>query len=391
MLLDGDRLHNKALYSTPLTVDRYTQELPNGAPEDIGATVLANGDIAICIFAQNAKTVKITCATSGKRVRDIALQGDGQGQFRGVLTYDRFFTGPANVLAFYDDQLVLDPYLPIFWTNNRPHNYLEIPDEGNDAFLIRDVPHGAVTHQLFWAKPMGNWERCLVYTPPQYMKNSAEYPVLYLLNGGTDNETSWEYAGRLSAIMDNLIAAGEAEPMIVVMPNSMLRAEGKVSMVRDGAFDTMLLEDCIPFIEANYRVKTQKWDRAIAGLSMGAYMTCDIALGHSDSFGYVGTFTACMTHNEEHIQLAPGVVRPYREFLKQVSPDAFSKLFKVYFRSTTEQEDHFEFFEADDRLMAQAGYDQLPCCHRTVYSENTSKWNSWRMGLRDYAKLLFKK
>ena len=300
-------------------------------------------------------------------------------------------TGPVGVSIYIDGSLVLSPYIPIFWTKDRPCNYIEVPDEEMDFVMMHDVLHGSYTREIYWADNLHTWQRCFVYTPPGYMKDSEkEYPVLYLLHGGTDNETSWEYAAGVTQIMDNLIAAGECEEFIVVMNNGMLRYEDepdgvwKYSGIWDMAFEEMLIGSCIPYIEKNYRVKTGKWNRAIGGLSMGSYQTNDIGLRHPELFGYMGHFTASMT--QETIRTT--YERPYKERVKDRS--FFEKNYKVYFRSTTPNEDHPEYYAADDRIYHDAGIDTLSCYVRKLYPEGTSRWKSWRMGLRDYAQLLFR-
>lgn len=394
MRFSREFLDNRFFQQQMLTVDAWSQNIPMGpSVDDIGVRYEENGDVRLCLFAPQAKEVKVILATSPSMMRPVIMAKESNGTFRGVLPFDPSFTGPVNAMVLYDGNPALDPYLPICWTMNRPFNIVEIPDPDGDFLLIKGVPHGAVSSHLFWSKATENWERCMVYTPAGYMNNNEHYPVLYLLNGGTDNETSWDNVGRISNILDNLIAEGKVTPFIAVMTNSMLRDKGKIDVTRDHAFEQMLIDSCIPFVEQTYRVKTGKENRGIAGLSMGAYMTCDIAFGNPDLFDYVGTFTASMqqTPEQEAEQYeANGYIRPYLTFLKNVTPEQFEQTFKVYFRSTTPQEDHPELFAADDRLMCEAGYDSLPNYKRILYPETTSKWNSWRMGLRDFVQMIFK-
>lgn len=306
------------------------------------------------------------------------------------MPYDIKNTGPRTVNVCLDGTVLLYPYLPIYWTSNRPCNYIEVPDPDGEFHMIQDVPRGAMYREIIPVEATGAPERIMVYTPPGYMKGTEEYPVLYLINGGTDNEVCWEYTGRISHIMDNLIAKKECVPFIVVMCNSMLRKNGQIPFFYDGVatvddtVERMLLDSCIPYIEQNYRVKTGKQNRAIAGLSMGAYITCDIGLAHPEIFANVATFTACMTHET----ITMDYKRPYKKVM--ADPKKFNENYKVFFRSTTRLKDHFNYFESDDEICAKAGIDQLPCYFRTVYPPNTSKWNSWRMGVRDFAKLLFR-
>lgn len=387
-------LSNTFFRQQMFTIDGWAKEMPMGPKiDDIGVSYDENGDVKLCLYAPAAKEVKLMLGTSPSRIKNLTMVKGEDGAWRGVLHFDPSFTGPVNAMVFYDGTLAIDPHLPIIWTMNQPFNAVEVPDPEGEYLLVRNVPHGTLSAHRFYAESTGEWERCLVYTPPGYEKESRSYPVLYLLNGGTDNETSWENVGNISNIMDNLIADGEAQPFLVVMANTMLRHGGVISNARDRAFEQMLLNDIMPLIENTYRVIPGREGCGIAGLSMGAYMTCDIAFAHPELFSCMGTFTASMSEtpeqNRDHYEIN-GIVRPWPEFLKNTSAEAFENYFHVYYRSTTPQEDHPDLFYNDDALLAKAGFDKLPCYTRRLYPENTSKWNSWRLGFRDYAKLIFR-
>lgn len=352
-----------------------------------GAFPQPDGDVLVRLYIPGAITVKLHISVSNTVFADLVLEDRGNDIFEGTLPFDERMSGPANVNVYVNGAEVIVPDLPIIWTNNRPQNNLEIPDRCGEYLLIRDVPHGALTRELIYSHSTGNFERCLVYTPAGYHAGSDKLPVLYLLHGGGDNESMWEYVGKMSGILDNLRAEKKAEDFIVVMMNGMLRKGGTTSNASglvDQVFEQMLLNDCIPFIEKNYRVKTDKWSRAIAGLSMGAYMSCDIGFAHSELFGSIGTFTASMSKSDGFAEYE----RPYPRVLKE-GAEHFAAQYKLYWRSTTPQENHPEFFMADDELLKEAGIYDLPCHHRKLYSPATSKWSSWRQGLRDFAELVF--
>lgn len=373
-----------------LSFDRYSPAMAAGKPVQTGAFPQVNGDVIIRLYFPKAQNVALMAGVSPTRVKKVALACSPDrpaGVFEGTLKFDETMTGMVNTFVIVDGQPQLVQDLPIIWMGNRPINAFEVPDPEGDYLLIHDVPHGQFTRNTFWAHSMNNWERSYVYTPPGYMNSTESYPVLYLLHGGGDNELCWEYVGKISNIMDNLIAEKKAEPFIVVMCNDMLRAGGMVSDIIDRAFERMLIDDCIPYIENNYRVKTGKENRAIAGLSMGSFMTSDIGFGNPDLFAYVGNFTAGLTCGEMLNRYT--YPRPYHATLA-AGAEEFAKNYKLLFRSTTPQEDHLEYFLEDDRLYEEAGISALPCYYRTLYSERTTKWNSWRLGFRDFAKLLFR-
>ena len=376
-------LNNKLFCDQALSFDsmgRYSGDIQAGAfPQ-------ANGDVFLRLFLPGAQTVQMEASVSNEVSAQVALAHRGDGVFEGTLPFDERLTGPANVTVRVNGAVVLVPDLPIIWTDNRPQNNLEIPDPEGDYLLLKNVPHGSYIRETIWSHSTCNWEHCMVFTPPGYGKSREAFPVLYLLHGGGDNELMWEYVGKMSHILDNLWAEEKAERFIVVTMNGMLRSGGRVGTPVDEAFEQMLLEDCIPFIEQNYRVKTGKWDRAIAGLSMGAYMSCDIGFAHPELFGSIGTFTASMSKGDTPFSTYE---RPYPQVLAQ-GAERFAENYRLYFRSTTPQENHPEFFEADDALLKEAGIAELPCHHRVLYPARVSKWNSWRMGLRDFAQLVFR-
>jgi enterochelin esterase family protein len=379
-----DYLSNKVFQDQPLNFGPATPVHIDGKTLEVGALVQPSGDLLFRIYAPDAKEVRMKVSTGPAHIREFILTKQGDGIFSGLLSYDENVTGPAYVQVYVDGAIFLDPYLPIRWAGSGPRNIVEIPDSEQEFTLIKDVPHGAVGREIFWVDALKSWERYFVYTPAGYVKSTKEFPVLYLQHGGGENETTWVYTGRAAHILDNLIAEGKAEPFIVVMNNGMVRYRSSAANVYDEAFERMLIEGCIPHLEKNYRVKTDKWNRAIAGLSMGCYQSCDIAFRHPEMFGSLGTLNASMTHET----FPTTYERPYPTVMKD--PETFAKNYKLYFRSTMPGEDHFPYFLADDKICANAGIDRLPSYHRIVYPERTSKENGWRMGLRDFSLLLFR-
>lgn len=393
MKFSKEVLANKMFLDQVFTFDQLSMTSVDGKEIQTGAILKENGDVLIRLYLPEAMQVSVEVSVSRFVGAKVALDKLPNGLFEGIIPFQENMTGNANVVVTVDGRKQILQDLPLIWQANRPRNAIEIPDPEGDYYLLQNVPHGHFIRDIFWAKSMSNWEHCYVYAPAEYMNSTKEYPVLYLIEGGGDNETTWEYVGRLTNIMDNLIAAGKAEPMLVVMCNLMLREGGHVSSFDihncdqiDRAFEHMLIDSCIPYIESHYRIKTGKWNRAIAGLSLGSYITNDIALGNPEVFGYVGHFTACLATN---LEPKYSYERPWKQVLKK-GADFFSENYRVFFRSTTSQEDHLEFYEEDSRLFAEAGIDQLPCYHCLLYPARITKWNSWRMGLRDFAQLIFK-
>ena len=199
---------------------------------------------------------------------------------------------------------------------------VEVPEKGVDFYLLKDVPHGVVQELWYYSKVTAEWRRAFVYTPPEYDRNSrARYPVLYLQHGGGDNESGWVRQGRMSFIMDNLLAAKKAVSMLVVMErgyanppagtqppggaasaltawtaiagdsagaSSAFRVQDLVSCLR---FEDLVIRDLIPTIDARYRTIADREHRAIAGLSRGGEQAMQIGLAHLDTFASIGDFS----------------------------------------------------------------------------------------------------
>ena len=168
-----------------------------------------------------------------------------------------------------------------------------IPGNFSDA---TDVPHGAVSTIYYQSKTLGRLRRMHIYFPPGYESGSAQYPVLYLLHGGGDSDDSWTSVGRANFILDNLIAAGKAKSMIVVMPAGHVSTHMDMrSMGADVASDPFsndFINDVIPFVEHHYRTIADPQHRALAGLSMGGIQTLNVALTHPGFFSYLGVFSS---------------------------------------------------------------------------------------------------
>lgn len=200
---------------------------------------------------------------------------------------------PSNVHRIRDVQSVSDVFI--------------IPGERADLYSINDVPHGTVSKIWYNSPTLGMDRRLTVYTPAGYETSGKRYPVFYLLHGMGGDENAWTELGRASQILDNLIARGEAEPMIVVMTNgnaALQAAPGESSLgftapsmalpkTMEGSFETHFPE-VVKFIDKNYRTIKNKKSRAIAGLSMGGFHSIHISKQYPDMFDYVGLFSAAI-------------------------------------------------------------------------------------------------
>lgn len=155
----------------------------------------------------------------------------------------------------------------------------------------KDVPHGAVSRIEYWSNAIGDRRPAYVYTPPGYMKGSSRYPVLYLVHGAGDSADSWTSVGHANYILDNLIAAGKARPMIVVMPFGHTPDRPNANILANTDFGHDLIKDLIPYVDGNFRTLADQHHRAMAGLSMGGSHTIRYGLTHPELFDYIGIFS----------------------------------------------------------------------------------------------------
>ena len=254
---------------------------------------------------QNRAYFYINAPQAKKVIVDICskkydMEPDGKGGFMAV-------TDPLPVGFHYyfmniDGVNFIDPASETFFGTNREAGGLEVPEgpEGDYYRPQQGVPAGCVRSIYYYSNEQSKWRHAMVYTPAEYDQKQGlkkRYPVLYLQHGMGEGETSWTLQGKMQHIMDNAIAKGEAVPMIVVMESGDIKAGmGRGQSMADygASFYPVLLNDLIPYIDANFRTKTDRDNRAMAGLSWGGHQTFDIVFNNMDKFAWLGTFSGAI-------------------------------------------------------------------------------------------------
>ena len=211
--------------------------------------------------------------------------------------------------VFVDGAEMSDPGSHAFFGGGKHASAVEVPEPGSTYYSIQDVPHGQVREVWYDSKVTGTWRHALVYLPPGYdAQTDVRYPVLYLQHGGGEDETGWIRQGRANFILDNLIAAGECRPMIVVMAYGYARRANVPAPDLSGrpfsspewrkamtdmmeAFEDDVTEVLVPFVDSTYRTIPDRDHRAMAGLSMGGMQTFQITLNNLDLFSHIGGFS----------------------------------------------------------------------------------------------------
>jgi enterochelin esterase-like enzyme len=281
---------------------------------------------------------------------------------------------------------VIDPATETFFGCNRQAGGIEIPEgpEGDYYRPQQGIAHGQVRSIYYYAKATEEWRHALVYTPAEYEKGKKRYPVLYLQHGMGEDETGWSKQGRMQHIMDNLIASGEAVPMIVVMESGDIKAPFKGGDNRQGfsqygaSFYKVMTNDLITTIDSKFRTLRDRDHRAMAGLSWGGHQTFDVVLSHMDLFAWMGAFSGAI--------FGLDVKTAYNGIFTR--PDEFNrKIHYLFLMSGTEGMDKmFGTKKLVDELNNQGIH-----AHYYESTGTDHEWLTWRRGLRQFVPHLFKK
>jgi enterochelin esterase-like enzyme len=321
-------------------------------------------------------------------------------------------TTPPSVPGFHYYWFVLngvavnDPASETYFGYGKETSGIEVPETGADFYAIKNVPHGEVRAKWYLSKTTGEWRRAFVYTPPGYDEHpTTRYPVLILQHGSGEDETGWTRQGRAQFILDNLIAAGKARPMIVVMDRGYAQRAGTSSpmggssawlqnlRVAFTAFEDVVVRDLIPTIDASYRTIPDREHRAMAGLSMGGMQTLFIALQHLDRFSYVGSLSGPIVPNLDAGNLtANRIPEPFDAKTAYggvfADPSTFNKRVKLFWLGVGSAEpDQFR------TGIGQAVAALRKAGVRLEYFESSGtahEWQTWRRDLNDFAPRLFR-
>ncbi len=294
-----------------------------------------------------------------------------------------------------DGVAVNDPCSESFYGCGRQTSGIEIPEADVDYYLPREVEQGEIRERRYFSKTTGTWRRVFIYTPPGYDAHpEVRYPVLYLQHGGGEDERGWVNQGRVGIILDNLIAEGSAEPMLVVMENGYAQRVGEVRLpIGPGssrqdfqkmfaALDDLFLQDLIPMIDTHYRTIPNRDNRAVAGLSMGGLQAFTIGLGHPDIFASIGGFSGAgggfggpVDFNTDY----GGIM---------ADADAFNNRMHLLWIGigTAEGDRFYNGIHGYHQLLESAGI-----AHTYYESPGTAhEWLTWRRCLHQFAPLLFR-
>lgn len=383
--------------NSPAVIEDFKPSIFN-QPFQAYPQVNSQGYARFRIHAPNADSVRVSLGLGGQG--GTRLTKADSGYFIGTTA------GPMDEGFHYyrinvDGATFNDPGTGFFYGSQRWESGIEIPAKDQDFYALKDVPHGHMQQVLFPSKSTNTSRAAFVYTPPGYEKGNTKYPVLYLQHGWGENETSWGVQGRANLIMDNMIAEGRIQPFIVVMtygmtntgrrpgapPRPAASATGAASgsaapaasaarpasgpgsmadMIAKNGFQTVLVDELIPYVDSHFRTIAKRDGRAMAGLSMGAAETKVITLNKPEVFGYWGLLSGGnYTPSDLEGKMKPKLI------------------FITYGSKETRGAEALPKVEAD---LKTAGFNAA-----TYVSQGTAhEFQTWRRSLREMAPLLFK-
>ena len=343
------------------------------------------------IHADNTVTFRLRAPYAN----NVYVQGDFM-QGRQAMTQDEngvwSFTTPVLPSEMYNYSFVVDG-LQMYDPSNFRRNHFFILGGQADYYVIQDdIPRGSVTHRWYYSPQLGMNRRVTIYTPPSYETSGNRYPVLYLLHGIGGNEDSWINDLRTAQILDNLIARGKAQPMIVVMPNGnvaqqSVRTEQQEGFytpstdwppphTMDGRFEETFM-DIINFVDASLRTIPEKSGRAIAGLSMGGFHTMHISRFHPNTFDYIGVFSGA---GIGPVDASSIVYQDIEGGLRRQMENGFQLYWLAMERDSFQNEGNLRF-------LAKLGEMGFPYSYHWAYGGHTPR--NWRAYLVLFVQMLF--
>lgn len=393
LTLDG---HKGAIGRRSVCVDKFTYN-PDGTMQYVPQTNVkaksAETNIPMSQYpkiTQDRRGMFSVKAPQAKSVivdvcgKKYTMQNDGRGTW--TATTDPLVVGPHYYFIEVDGARVSDPSSRSVYGCGTYASIIEVPESEEAAAYYtynKDVAHGQVRLCQYWSSVEGKMRQCYVYTPAEYEKNpKKKYPVLYLQHGMAENETGWHTQGKMANILDNNIAEGKAVPMIVVMDNGNCDYNFGANPNEDRgkfgeSFFKIITDDIIPYIDSTFRTKTDRANRAMAGLSWGGWQSFNIAMTNTDKFAHLGSFSGAvfMLAGQDVTKAYDGVWSDATKFNKQ---------WNTIFIGTGSEED-LGSKTVNDKLTS-AGIST----HYYVSEGTAHEWLTWRRCLNEFVPLIFK-
>jgi len=298
------------------------------------------------------------------------------------VTTDSISEGFHYYSLLIDSVAVADPASESFYGMGRMASGIEIPFSGGAYYALRNVPHGDIRIKKYFSRVTNSWRQFYIYTPPAYDSAvNSSYPVLYILHGGGEDERGWATQGKTDLILDNLIAAQKAKPMLVVMMDGNMSGGGVAGFGERSLqlFERELKEAVMPVVEKNYRIAKGSTNTALAGLSLGGLQTLYAGVRNTQMFSYLGVFSSGWFSNQ------PALSNPQYEFMKNNAADINKNLKSFWIAMGGKEDIAYNNCKAMlakfDEMGIKYSYSEYPGGHT---------WPVWRNNLYNFAQVLFK-
>lgn len=368
------------------SINGIAQQALNLKP-DVVSPSLENGNVTFRLYAPKAESVKVIGDFEGY-YRD--MEKDSLGVWSAVIEN---IAPEVYIYQFEVDGMKISDPANVYTKRDIATTFstLFVPGKQTENYAVNDVPHGTVSRSWYYSPSLDMNRRISVYTPAGYENSDKNYPVLYLLHGMGGDEEAWLTLGRAAQIMDNLIAKGLAEPMIVVMPNGnaalpsapgesaagFVRPTTQLPHTMDGTFEKSFT-DIISYVDSTYRTFEDKSGRAVAGLSMGGFHTLNISALNPDKFDYIGLFSAAI----KPLQNSEDPIFADRETLLA---NLFANSPKLYWIGIGKDDFLYDFNTEFRKLLDDRNYP-----YTYVESDGGHTWKNWRIYLSTFAPQLFR-
>lgn len=372
-----------------MPVAALAQQALWGGSKLISPEIHENKTVTFRIKAPKAVKVQVLGDFLSKGVADLVENKEGVWEY----TTPEPLAPELYSYAFVVDGLKVNDPNNVYMIRDvaTVNNIFIVGGERADLYMVNKVPHGSVAKVWYHSPSLGIDRRMTVYTPAGYETSGKRYPVFYLLHGMGGDENAWSELGRAAQILDNLIAQGKAEPMIVVMTNGnadLEAAPGESSLgymppttrlgkTMEGSFETHFPE-VVKFIDKNYRTKANKKNRAIAGLSMGGFHSLHISKQYPDMFDYVGLFSAA-------IMPGKNATSPVYKDMEGKLKLQFAKKPALYWIAIGKTDFLYKANREYRKLLDEKGYP-----YEYFENEDGHIWRNWRIYLTEFTPKLFK-
>ncbi len=347
--------------------------------------VLSDGNVVFRILAPEAVSIGLQSSDMfGMQQKDVPFIKNKEGVWEA--TIGPVAPGAYRYVFTVDGASVVDPRNTLISeSNNNVWSMVYIP--GAEFMEMKDIPHGAVAEIHYYSKSLKRHRRMHIYMAPGYESDNKKYPVFYLLHGAMDCDDSWTTVGRAGFILDNLIAAKKAKPMVVVMPaghtSKEFRMGGGLGRAVD-EFSEDFVNDIMPYVETHYRVHKNRENRAIAGLSMGGMQTLNITMSDLGKFSYIGVFSSGV------FRMPPGGPGQSsspdweQQHLSMLDNQDLKKGLKLLWLATGTEDFLIQTTRSTVEMLKKHGFSP-------VYKETGGghTWANWRDYLNEFAPQLF--